>query len=389
MVSTNGLHSNPFPIFRGTQQGCGLLPSLFILSLEPLAQRLRENQVITPIRIKKSLHAISAFADDVLIYLSDIEKSITSLLATVEEFRMLSGYKSNWMKSALMPLNEPAKTVVLPYGIPIKTEITYLGIEILPSLHNIVKTNYGNIFKEVEHDIVVWTKLPASLHTRIASVKMNVLPRLNFVSMMILLPPPVGHWKRIDSLLRKYIWNNGHPKIKLSTLQRSKQEGGLAFPNFLKYHQAFQLRPLQTWLDRSSQAAWRDIEEALVLPYKLEGVLFSGLSINQCMLRFGPIITNSIRNFKVVEKSLVGNWKWHLNTPLWGNKNFISGNKPFESASWSAKGVYNLGDLFDPRGMLGFQTLCSLFNLPTTSHFLYLRLRSALHACGVQTNSEL
>lgn len=108
-----------------------------------------------------------------------------------------------------------------------------MGIEILPSLHNIVKTNYGNIFKEVERDIVVWTKLPASLHTRIASVKMNVLPRLNFVSMMILLPPPVGHWKRIDSLLRKYIWNNGHPKITLH-LTAIKARGWPRLPEFFE-----------------------------------------------------------------------------------------------------------------------------------------------------------
>jgi len=342
MVSTNGLHSSPFPIFRGTRQGCGLSPSLFILLLKPLAQHLRENQVITPIRVKTLLHAISAFADDVLIYLSDIEKSIPSLLATFEKFRMLSGYKINWKKSALMPLNEPAKAVVLPYDIPINTKITYLGIQIQPSLHNIVKANYENIFKEVERDIAIWIKLPASLQTRIASVKMKLLPRLNFVSMMIPLPPLAGYWKRVDALLRKYIWNSGHPKIKFSTLQRAKQEGGLAFPNFMRYHQAFQLRPLKTWLDRSSQVAWRDIEVALVLPYKLEGVLFSGLTINQCMLQFGPIITNSIRNFRMVEKSLGENWKWHLNTPLWGNKNIISGNKPFESASWSSKGVYYL-----------------------------------------------
>lgn len=138
MVSTNGLHSSPFPIFCGTRQGCGLSSSLFILSLEPLAQHLRQNQVIAPIRIKTLLHAISAFADDVLIYLSDIEKSIPLLLATIEEFRMLSAYKINWTKSALMPLNEPAKVVALPYDIPINTKITYLGIQIEPSLHNIV-----------------------------------------------------------------------------------------------------------------------------------------------------------------------------------------------------------------------------------------------------------
>lgn len=45
------------------------------------------------------------------------------------------------------------------------------------------------------------------------------------------------------------------------------------------------------------QVRWIDTEDALVLPYKLEGVLFSGLSINQCMLHFGPVITNLIRNF--------------------------------------------------------------------------------------------
>ncbi len=88
---------------------------------------------------------------------------------------MLCGYKINWTKSALMPLNEPAKVVALSYDIPINTKITYLGIQIESSLHNMVKTNYENIFKEVERDIAIWTKLPASLHTRIACVKMNVL----------------------------------------------------------------------------------------------------------------------------------------------------------------------------------------------------------------------
>lgn len=39
--------------------------------------------------------------------------------------------------------------------------------------------------------------------------------------------------------------------------------------------------------------------------------------------------------------------------------------------------------------MRSFQTLCSLFNLPVTTHFLYLQLQSALRANGVQMISEL
>ena len=89
----------------------------------------------------------------------------------------------------------------------------YLGVQIKTSLHNIVKSNYDKIFKEVQRDIAIWTKLPASLQTRIASIKMNILPRLDFMSMMIPLLPAQGYWKNVDKLLRSYIWNGNHPKI--------------------------------------------------------------------------------------------------------------------------------------------------------------------------------
>ncbi len=53
--------------------------------------------------------------------------------------------------------------------------------------------------------------------------------------------------------------------------------------------------------------AWKTIEDALASPFKLEGVLFSGITNNQCILCFGPIISNMMRNFGMVEKCLGGN----------------------------------------------------------------------------------
>ena len=110
---------------------------------------------------------------------------------------------------------------------------------------------------------------------------MNVLPRINFISMMIPLPPPVEYWKRVDKLLRGYIWGGKHPKIRFSTLQRPKTEGGLAFPNFLLYHQSFQLRSIRTWLTEAADVAWREIEETLVAPLKPEDILYSGINAKQ------------------------------------------------------------------------------------------------------------
>jgi hypothetical protein len=93
MVSTNGIHSCPFPIFQGCRQGDGLSPTLFILSLEPLAKHLRQNVISSPTLLKLSTHIISLYADDILLYMTDIHNSIPSLLSTFEELKLLSGYK--------------------------------------------------------------------------------------------------------------------------------------------------------------------------------------------------------------------------------------------------------------------------------------------------------
>lgn len=65
------------------------------------------------------------------------------------------------------------------------------------SVASIVKNNCCDIFKKIEKDVNRWTH--ASMPARIAVVKMNVLPRIHFISSMFPLdpPPPVDYWKKV------------------------------------------------------------------------------------------------------------------------------------------------------------------------------------------------
>ena len=153
-------------------------------------------------------------------------------------------------------------------------------------------------------DLIIWSRLPNSLQACTSVIKMNILPRINFISSMLPLSPPIGYWSKVDTLLTKYIWNGRRPRIKQTMLQRNKLEGGWALPHFKFYHWSFCIRSLKYWLDPNSNSSWKQMEDELIAPIRLKDFLFSGLSIKHCALRYGPILTYMLQIFH--SQKLVG-----------------------------------------------------------------------------------
>lgn len=94
-VITNNVTSESFGLSRGTGQGCPLSPLLFVMILEPLAISIRNHPGIKGIHISDQEHQISLFADDILLYLSDLRNSIPALVDLIQQFGAFSGYKVN------------------------------------------------------------------------------------------------------------------------------------------------------------------------------------------------------------------------------------------------------------------------------------------------------
>jgi len=76
----NGFTTGPFSLGRGVRQGDPLSPYLFILVLETLAIRIREDSSIQGLKIGDEVVKLSLFADDMTCILKDKISYLKSFL---------------------------------------------------------------------------------------------------------------------------------------------------------------------------------------------------------------------------------------------------------------------------------------------------------------------
>ena len=101
-VMNGGFMTNYFEISRGVRQGCLLSPSLFILAVELLALKIRQNPNCGGIQLPNDQEVkISQFADDTTIITSSVD-SLKSHLQVIDWFGTVSGLKLNKKKTKAM-----------------------------------------------------------------------------------------------------------------------------------------------------------------------------------------------------------------------------------------------------------------------------------------------
>ncbi len=86
-------------------------------------------------------------------------------------------------------------------------------------------------------------------------------------------------------------------------------------------------------VEPQSTVSWRVIEADKVKPNRLKDILFTGTGKKGDNYKFGPVVANSIKIWKMVERRIGGSFKFCNSTPLWHNFNFVCGNCPFVQPS--------------------------------------------------------
>lgn len=153
-IKVNGAFSETFELKRGCRQGCPTSPLFFAIFIEALSQGIIQNADITGIKLFTQEHKIS-FADDVLIYLSNPDRSFLHLLTYLETFGSVSGYKVNITKTQILSFNyKPNQTITSKIHINWEMEsIKYLGINLSKDLTKLYDVNLKPLCQQIIDDI--------------------------------------------------------------------------------------------------------------------------------------------------------------------------------------------------------------------------------------------
>lgn len=82
---------------------------------------------------------------------------------------------------------------------------------------------------------------------RIATVKMNILPKVLFLFQNLLFLSSVLLINDLDKALRNFVWQNKKSGIKAKHLQDKKERGGFAIPDLTTYYQESSLTWIKDW----------------------------------------------------------------------------------------------------------------------------------------------
>jgi hypothetical protein len=90
--------SDRFKVGRSCRQGDPISPYLFIICVEVLALRIRQDKSVKGFRLGNFEQKLDFYADDLTAYLDGSESSLRGIIKILDQFKDISGLKINLKK---------------------------------------------------------------------------------------------------------------------------------------------------------------------------------------------------------------------------------------------------------------------------------------------------
>jgi len=221
-LSTNGNKSKPISIKSSVRQRCPLSMTLFVLCIDPLLNAL--DKILTGVRVggRETKTTIIAYADDVTIAVTK-PKEIPIIHDTLRTYQKATGATINVQKSKVIALGSWNKSITI-MDISYYTEMKVLGLHVQNEIRAAATKTWNVLTNKVKAQAHDMYQRESDLEKRIRYVQEYLLTRVWYIAQI--LPPPKENLRQINMTISWFLWKGEIFRVPLSTLQRTKKDGG-------------------------------------------------------------------------------------------------------------------------------------------------------------------
>ena len=214
-VIVNDWFSETYSVLRGIRQGCPLSALLFVMAVELMANKVRENKEIKGLDIDgKGIDLkLLQYADDTLFYVSDINY-FENILIELEVFGDVAGPKLNREKTVLIWIGTACQRWSLScFGLHWTDEpVKYLGHHIAPDLQCALKIDWQNNLEKMQKLLANWRKRNLTLFGRLTIIKSLAISQV--IHLMIVDTIQSTFSIKLNSLIFKFPQKSNIEKVK-------------------------------------------------------------------------------------------------------------------------------------------------------------------------------
>ena len=350
-VMNNGLTTKYFPLGRSCRQGDALSPYLFIIAIEPLIKRIRDDVGIHGIMTPGGIAKDTVFADD-LTGLARDEHDVELMIGHLNNFARESGLEINLDKSEIMYINKIGDTPERIFGLRTVNQLKVTGItygnEKLTD-KEIEEANFLPILRKMRTQLNMWAARDLSLLGRVLIAKTQGISQILYVANSIKTPPWVI--KEVKKSIYKFIWRRPD-RLKLDLQVRNIEQGGINMPQI---DHIFAAAGIQ-WLRKAKASRNKNWASFLIQDFnKNNGLNFVNARAStwdKKRLKFLPFNRFIFDSWQVLKNILDPDWQ---DEPIWHNRNYETHErkrKALSSTYLAKRGYRCVRDFVDADGRI-------------------------------------
>ena len=228
-VMVNGFFTDAFAVERSVRQGCGISPLLYVLFVEPFAEKIRKEKLVKGLSLPgcNSEAKISQYADDTTIIITNILSGQIAL-KICKEFGSASGSLLNLDKCWGIWLGTWRNRTDAWFGIRWTNEIRKVcGFQV--GNGDLIKANWEKVSAKFEKTVNLCSQRSLSLLGKSNLIQSILCSKLWYVGTAVELP--VEFSAKLQALIFKYFYNGKPESVNRATMYLDLHNGGFKIVN--------------------------------------------------------------------------------------------------------------------------------------------------------------